>query len=82
MAMNKIGPPCPECGSHLTDVVSTVRTVDQGFWRSRKCPACGHRFHTGQQPEKVVVDGAVSWPPSPKGDYRIAKIDWSFYEAG
>jgi transcriptional regulator NrdR family protein len=80
MASNKLGPPCPECGSHLTDVVSTVRTDDRGFWRSRKCPCCGHKFHTVQQAEQYVIDGTVTWLSA--GKLRQAIINWDFYEAG
>jgi transcriptional regulator NrdR family protein len=80
MASNKLGPPCPECGSHLTDVVSTVRTDDRGFWRSRKCPCCGYKFHTVQQPEQYVIDGTVTWLSA--GKLRQAIVNWDFYEAG
>jgi transcriptional regulator NrdR family protein len=82
MPANKMGPPCPSCGSHLTDVVSTNRTADRGFWRLRKCPACDHRFHTVQQPEMVVVDGTVTWLADSKGKHRTAQVDWRWYEAG
>ena len=80
MATNKMGPPCPNCGSHLTDVASTNRTVDRGFWRLRKCPCCNHRFHTVQQPEILEVKGTVTWLA--KGKRRTAQVDWRWYEAG
>jgi len=79
MASNKMGPPCPNCGSHLSDVVSTVRTDDKGFWRHRKCPSCGHRFHTVQPPEMFALSDTVTWEL--KGKRREPKVDWSWYEA-
>ena len=81
MASNKMGPPCPNCGSHLSDVVSTVRTDDHGFWRSRKCPACNHRFHTVQTPEMLALSDTVTWLPNAQGKQRTAKVDWRWYEA-
>ncbi|NCU71534.1 MAG: hypothetical protein EBY66_00730 [Candidatus Fonsibacter lacus] len=77
-----MGPPCPNCGSHLTDIASTARTADRGFWRLRKCPSCGHRFHTVQQPEMIVIKGTVSWLTDSKGKQRTAQVDWRWYEAG
>ena len=75
MAANKMGPPCPECGSHLTDVMSTVRTDDRGFWRARKCPSCNHRFHTVQPPESLVIKDTVIWLTNEKAKQRTAKVD-------
>jgi transcriptional regulator NrdR family protein len=75
-----MGPPCPECDSHLTDVVTTERGEDRSFWRARKCVSCGHRFYTVQQPEQYVIKGTVTWKCS--GKSRKPMINWRFYEAG
>jgi DNA-directed RNA polymerase subunit RPC12/RpoP len=79
MPANKMGPPCPECGSQLTDVSTTERADDRSFWRSRKCVTCGHRFHTVQQPEQYAIKGTVTWHC--EGTKRKPMINWRFYEA-
>jgi transcriptional regulator NrdR family protein len=60
MSVNRIGPPCPECGSLTTDVISTCRNETQEFLRRRKCPICEHRFSTVQRNEVVVKENV--WP--------------------
>jgi len=55
MGANRMGPPCPNCGSQVTDVVSTFRTKEQDVVRYRVCISCDHRFHTAQYAETVVV---------------------------
>ena len=72
MATNRMGPPCPECGSLTTDVNRTARSKEGHFWRRRDCPICGHHFQTIQHSEVVVPPGAVSW------DYRKVRVHWSY----
>lgn len=71
MAVNRSGPPCPECGSLVTDVNRTVRTNTGDFWRRRDCPSCGVTFFTVQAAELVAPAGSVSW------HYRIPTIHWA-----
>ena len=61
MAVNRMGPPCPECGSLVTDVKRTTRSTQGHFWRRRDCPCCGHRFQTIQHTEIVIPTGSVEW---------------------
>lgn len=73
MGANRCGPPCPECGSLVTDVNRTCRSAEGHFWRRRDCPSCGARFQTIQSRELVTPpeSGAVSW------SYRKVLIRWS-----
>lgn len=59
MAVNRLGPPCPECGSLTTDVKRTLRTSEGHFLRMRVCPSCSHRFNTVQHTEIVAPPGSV-----------------------
>lgn len=61
MGINRIGPPCPKCGSLSTTVYRTVRTPDHHFWRQRICASCEHRFTTIQPTEIVAPKGSASW---------------------
>jgi len=71
MAVNRMGPPCPECGSLLTDVIRTNRTEDGHFVRHRSCPCCGHRFHTVQTAEYVARNDSIKWVAN-----RTYRINW------
>lgn len=61
MSVNRIGPPCPACGSLTTDVVTTRRNASADFHRRRKCPCCNHRFNTIQMAEIVAPAMSVKW---------------------
>ncbi len=61
MAVNRMGPPCPECGCLVTDVTRTNSSSEGHFLRRRDCPSCGARFHTVQHAEIVAPEGAVTW---------------------
>lgn len=54
MAVNRLGPPCPNCGCLVTNVLQTKRNEVQEFARRRQCPCCGTRFTTVQSPEIIV----------------------------
>jgi transcriptional regulator NrdR family protein len=73
MAVNRLGPPCPECNSLTTNVASTHRSADGGFYRQRTCPCCRHSFHTVQPPEHLTAPGQVQWAG------RRAVINWLLY---
>jgi transcriptional regulator NrdR family protein len=75
MATNRLGPPCPQCGSLVTDIKRTSRSAEGHFWRSRECPCCGHRFQTLQHTEIVAPRGAVRWRD------RTVRIDWSAFRS-
>ena len=60
MAVNRLGPPCPECGSLTTDIERTLRSPEGHFFRKRKCPCCSHRFATVQHTEIVAPREAVT----------------------
>lgn len=75
MAVNRSGPPCPECGSLVTDVNRTARTSTGDFWRRRDCPSCGHRFQTVQPAELIAPKGSVGW------EYRTAVIHWAKFRS-
>ena len=70
MALNRIGPPCPECGSLTTDVERTLRSSEGHFLRKRICPSCGHRFSTLQHTEIVAPPGSFH------GHTRRVSINW------
>lgn len=59
MAVNRLGPPCPECGSLTTDIKRTLRSPEGHFLRTRVCPCCSHRFATVQHTEIVAPPGSV-----------------------
>ena len=59
MAVNRLGPPCPECGSLTTDIIRTLRSPEGHFLRQRKCPCCSHRFSTVQHTEIVAPAESV-----------------------
>jgi hypothetical protein len=71
MATNRMGPPCPECGSLVTDVIRTCRTEEGHFVRRRGCPCCGYRFNTAQPTEFVAPKGSVKWWAD-----RTYRINW------
>lgn len=71
MAVNRSGPPCPECGSLVTDVNRTNRSPQGHFLRRRSCPSCGASFHTVQHAEFIAPAGSVSW------HYRTVTIHWA-----
>lgn len=71
MAVNRIGPPCPECGCLTTDIKRTLRSPEGHFYRQRVCPSCDHRFSTVQHTEIVApreavrtrrYDVSINWP--------------------
>ena len=70
MSVNRIGPPCPECNSLTTDVITTSRSVHGEFYRRRVCPICGYRFNTIQPSEMIAPPLSVKW----KG--RKVHINW------
>lgn len=59
MAVNRLGPPCPECGSLTTDIKRTLRSPEGHFLRKRICPSCSHRFTTVQHTEIIAPPGSV-----------------------
>ena len=71
MAANRMGPPCPNCGSLVTDVKSTHRSKDGDFVRRRACPVCEHRFNTVQPREAVAHTRSVQWQQK-----NVATIFW------
>lgn len=75
MGVNRMGPPCPECGSLTTDIHRTLRTPEGHFYRQRRCPSCNHKFSTVQHTEIVAPPGSV------KGFTRHVSIDWSNFRA-
>ena len=78
MAANRMGPPCPKCGSLVTDVASTHRSEGGDFVRRRICPICENRFNTVQPREAVAHRRSVQWKNN------LATIFWqdlgSFYD--
>ena len=70
MGANRMGPPCPNCGSEITDVKSTYRSAEGDFVRRRVCPACNHRFYTAQPTEVLLHRTSVQW----RG--RVPTIFW------
>ena len=70
MAVNRLGPPCPECGSLITRVVTTARSGEGGFYRRRHCQQCDHRFHTAQPAEILIHTNVFVWTN------RNLQIDW------
>ena len=72
MGVSRMGPPCPQCGSLLTDVINTYRTEEGHFVRRRVCPACDHRFYTAQPIEFVAPKGSVKWWAG-----RTYRVNWS-----
>ena len=61
MGANRMGPPCPNCGSQITDVGSTYRSKEGDFVRRRICIACDHRFYTAQCAEVLVSRRDLQW---------------------
>lgn len=61
MSVNRIGPPCPACGSLTTDVITTCRSETGDFHRRRKCPCCEYRFNTIQMAEIIAPPMSVKW---------------------
>ena len=59
MGVNRIGPPCPQCGCLTTDIQRTRRSPEGHFYRQRDCPSCGHKFSTVQHTEIVAPPGSV-----------------------
>jgi transcriptional regulator NrdR family protein len=70
MGANRMGPPCPNCGSEITDVKSTYRSAEGDFVRRRVCPACNYRFYTAQPTEALLHRRSVEW----RG--RVPTIFW------
>lgn len=70
MAVNRLGPACPACGTLCTDVLQTARTKEGHFFRRRECPSCKHRFQT-IQPRELIHDGNCA-----KWKNRAVSIDW------
>jgi transcriptional regulator NrdR family protein len=71
MPVNRMGPPCPECGSLCTDVITTRKSENRDIVRRRGCPSCQARFHTVQAGEVVAPVGAVRW------SNRRIFVDWT-----
>ena len=61
MGANRMGPPCPKCGSLITDVKSTYRSEEGDFIRRRLCPSCNYRFYTAQPTEALIHSRSVQW---------------------
>jgi DNA-directed RNA polymerase subunit M/transcription elongation factor TFIIS len=40
------GPPCPECGQHVSAVLESRSKGDEQYRRRRECCHCGARFTT------------------------------------
>jgi hypothetical protein len=70
MAVNRLGPSCPNCGHPTTGVVTTARSGDGGFLRRRHCGQCDHRFYTAQVAEFVVPSHVFVWSG------RLLQIHW------
>ena len=45
---------CPKCKNKKVGVTDTANAPDGRVARVRKCPACGHRFHTME----IIDDGS------------------------
>lgn len=75
MGVNRSGPPCPECGSLITDVSRTSRSPEGHFCRRRDCPSCGAHFMTIQHAELVAPKGSVRW------QNHIVHVNWSQFRA-
>lgn len=71
MSSNRMGPPCPKCGSLLTGVTRTCRSKHGDFARKRECPSCGHGFMTMQPAELIAGPGDVHWQG------HVISIDWA-----
>lgn len=71
MALNKLGPPCPNCGSHITRVVTTARDGHNSFYRRRHCEFCDHRFTTAQPAEIVAPSLVFAWSRQ-----KLMNINW------
>jgi len=70
MGINRMGPPCPNCGSLTTDVLTTFRTAEGDFVRRRLCPCCEHRFYTAQPCEVSIRVRSMTWKN------RVPTIFW------
>ena len=70
MTFNRMGPPCPYCGSYVTDVKTTVRSLAGDFWRRRDCPSCGRHFNTAQHAEIIATKDVITW------HHRKVEINW------
>jgi transcriptional regulator NrdR family protein len=70
MSVNRMGPPCPACGSLTTDVMRTCRSETGDFHRRRKCPCCNHRFNTIQMRELLAPPTSAKWKD------RKVTINW------
>ena len=75
MALNKMGPPCPNCGALISRVVMTARDDISGFYRRRHCQFCDHRFVTAQPAEIITSPTAFKW-----NQRSLAKINWQHPE--
>jgi C4-type Zn-finger protein len=71
MGANRMGPPCPECGSQVTDVISTRSSAHNDKVRRRSCFCCGHKFYTVQPAEMIADNTSIHW----KGKI-VGTIDW------
>ena len=75
MGINRMGPPCPECGCLTTDIKRTTRSAEGHFWRRRDCPSCSHNFQTIQHSEIVIPPGSVKW----RG--HTVRINWADFRS-
>lgn len=53
--------PCPKCREPFNEVLN-VSSEDGGVTvRQRRCPACGHKWFTLQEPEYIIPANKVEW---------------------
>jgi len=77
MAANRMGAPCPKCGSQVTDVIMTRSTKDNDKIRRRHCFSCGHRYYTVQPAEMVADRSSIKWI---RRNHRCTIDWWDFQE--
>ena len=66
MPFNTVGTPCPNCGSLITRVVNTTRSIDGQIVRRRWCEFCDHRYYTAQTAERFIPEGGMEWLSVPR----------------
>ena len=59
MALNRASLPCPNCGSLITKVTSSLRSEEGATYRYRKCEFCNWSYRTMQFAEVIVNRGEV-----------------------
>lgn len=53
--------PCPKCREPLSEVLNVSAEDGGDTVRQRKCPACGHRWFTLQEPEYIISADKIEW---------------------